>query len=302
MRRLAVIVLVLLGAAPDAHAQRQIERFRVEWMTGFLLQGDLASASFTADFGAFGGQFIQRDQGSLSVDPSMWYGVQGTWRLSENLSVAGSWVHSRGRYRVQFPSLASGGGNFDLEGLLLATLDFQAQQLGSSEAERAMSDALTDVYLASATWEFPSLDRWLFPYLRVGAGIFQQRSDGNVFQFRYNGPVPGPVQQTEGVQGQLTEASWGLSIFQIDETNPTISWGGGFRASLARQWGVDAQFEVLSRLGVDATYLNDVGTPPPNPNEFRFYSTSFIGQKGTVNNFGFRISLTYALWPYGAPR
>ena len=312
LKRWLVLILALVVFASPAFAQRQAERFRVDWTTGFLLQGSVAEASFIADFGQFGGQLIQRDQGTLSVDPAMWYGVQGTWRVSENLSLTGSWLHSRGRYRIQFPALASIEGDFDLEGLLLATLDFQSQQLGSAQAERAMSDALTDVYLASATWEFPSLDRWLFPYFRLGAGIFKQRSDGNVIRFQFEGPLPSTVEQTEGVEGVPVEAAWGLSVFSIDQTNPAFSIGGGFRASIGKQWGVDVQLESLTRFAVDMDYLGDASTPPPDPTAFRFYSTSFgrwdaeqgryVVDTGTVNNFGFRVSLTYALWPYGAPR
>lgn len=302
LKRRLVLILALVACASPALAQRQVERFRVDWTTGFLLQGSVAEASFIADFGQFGGQLIERDQGTLSVDPAMWWGVQGTWRVSDQLSFTGSWVHSRGRYRVQFPALASIEGDFDLEGLLLATLDFQTQQLQTAEAERAMSDALTDVYLASATWEFPSLDRWLFPYFRVGAGIFRQRSDGNVIRFQFDGPLPPSAEQTVGVAGIPLEQAWGLSIFTVDQTNPALSIGGGFRASIGKQWGVDAQIESLVRFGVDTEYLNDVGTPPPDPNNFVFYSTSFTGQNGSVNNFGLRVSLTYALWPYGAPR
>ncbi len=308
-----LLVLAFLACASEASAQRSPDRFRFDWVTGFLLQSSVAEASFIADFGQFGGQLIQRDQGTLSVDPAMWYGVQGTWRASENLSFAGSWVHSRGRYRIQFPALASVEGDFDLEGLILATLDFSAQQTQASQAESAMSDALTDIYLASATWEFPSLDRWLFPYFKLGAGIFTQRSDGNVIQFRYDGPLPASVQQSQGVNGVPPEASLGLSIFRIDQTNPVLSFGGGFRASLGRQWGIDTQLEVLTRLGVDMSYLGDVSTDPPDPNTFRFYSTAFgvfdpqqekyvVDGPGTVSNFGFRVSLSYALWPYGAPR
>jgi hypothetical protein len=303
MRKSAFLLAVaVLSSASTAAAQRDPERVRFEWITGLLRQGDLAEASFAADFGAFGGQEIHREQGTLSVDPALWYGVQGTWRVGEHLSLAGSWMHSRGRFQIEFPSLGSTEGVFDLEGLLLATLDFQSQQTQTAEAERAMTDALTDVYLATATWEFPSLNRWLFPYLRAGGGVFQQKSVGNVIQFEFNGPVPPTVEQVEGVAGQPIESAWGLSIFEIDETNPVLSLGGGFRASLGRQWGVDASIETLTRFGVDMTYLNDVGTPPPDPNQFRFYSTTFTGTSGTVNNLGVRVSLTYALWPYGAPR
>jgi hypothetical protein len=297
-----LLAVAVVAWASTAAAQRDPERARLEWITGFLVQGDLAEASFTADFGPFGGVQVEREQGTFTVDPALWYGVQGTWRVGEHLSLAGSWMHSRGRFQIEFPSLGSTEGIFDLEGLLLATLDFVSQQTQTAEAERAMSDALTDVYLATATWEFPSLNRWLFPYLRAGGGIFQQKSEGNVIQFEFNGPIPPSVEQEEGVNGQPVESAWGLSIFRIDETNPVLSLGGGFRASLGRQWGVDASVETLTRFGVDTTYLDDVGTPPPDPSQFRFYSTSFTGKNGTVSNVGVRVSLTYALWPYGAPR
>ncbi|MGH2571773.1 MAG: hypothetical protein ACRDGR_11130 [bacterium] len=297
-----LLVLAVLSSATTAAAQRGPEKVRIEWITGLLRQGDLAEASLTADFGALGGGAFHRDQGTLSVDAAILYGLQGTWRVGEHLSFAGSWTHSRGRFQIEFPSLGSTEGTFDLEGLLLASLDFQSQQLQTAEAERAMTDAVTDIYLTTATWEFPSLNRWLFPYLRAGGGIFQQKSVGNVIQFEFNGPLPPQVEQEEGVAGQPIETAWGLSIFQVDETNPVLSLGGGFRASLGRQWGVDTSIETLTRFGVDTTYLNDVGTPPPDPSMFRFFSTSFAGKTGTVNNLGVRVSLTYALWPDGAPR
>jgi hypothetical protein len=315
-----LIVLAALTCASTASAQRLPDRARLDWVTGFLMQGALAEASFSADFGQFGGQLIERDEGTLSIDPSAWYGVRGSYRFSENLTVFGSWMHSRGRFRVQFPAEASVEGDFDLEGLLMATLDFQSGTLdeNATEAESAMSDALTDVYLASATYELPTLDRWFFPYVSLGAGLFKQKSNGDVIQFRYAGAVPTGVEVTEGVFESRSESQLGLSIFQVDQKNFMMSFGGGFRVSLAKQWGVDVMVEDLVRFGVDMSYLNGSvefcafdrnhedcgpGTPDPDPSQFRFFSTTWNGNSNTtIHNFGFRIGLTYALWPYGAPR
>ncbi len=103
-----------------------------------------------------------------------------------------------------------------------------------------------------------------------------------------------------------------------------MSFGGGFRVSLGQKWGVDVEIEDVVRFGVDMSYLNGTldrcevlppddpantdpncgpGTPDPDPDSFRLYSTTWQGDASTViHNFGFRFALTYSVWPFGAPR
>ena len=164
-----------------------------------------------------------------------------------------------------------------------------------------MADAVTDVYLVSANWEFPSLNRWFFPYLTAGTGLFVLRSDGTVFQFGYEGEIPPVWQYSQEVQGVSPEESFGVSVFTVNETDLVLSFGGGFRVSLSERWGVDVLAEDIVRVGVNMSELNDTGDPP-DATMFRLFSTSFTGAEGTVHNFGLRASLNYALWPYGAPR
>src|SRR6187401_37247 len=70
---------------------------------GVLLSGDMASATFIADFTPFGGEFTSRTGGKMDVDPSFLGGLAGTYRLNQHFSFAGTWLHSRGRLRVTFP-------------------------------------------------------------------------------------------------------------------------------------------------------------------------------------------------------
>jgi hypothetical protein len=295
-RSSAWALCALAATASAATAQQAPERARFEFVSGVLLSGAIANADFAADFSSFGGALIRRSGGTLDVDPSVWYGVRGSYRINERLSLSGTWMHSRGRFRVQFPALASVSGNFDLEGLLLAGDDF-----GIGGAEQAMSDAITDVYLASASWEFPVLERWALPYLTLGGGIYTQRSDGNVIAFEYEGDLPPFVEALDNV-GMTQAEVLGLSVFGVRETNPVLAFGAGVRVSLAERWGINVRFEDLMRLGVDLTEIDASSTPPPDPDAFILYSTTFRGKKGSVHNYGIQFSLNYSLWPWGAPR
>lgn len=295
---LGALALAGLFAAP-AGAQVEVERLRFEAVSGVLMQGNLATTDFIADFSQFGGARIVRFDGTLDVDPSIWYGFRSTYRWNESLSFTGSWMHTRGRYRVQWPAEASIEGNFDLEGLLLSINDFAFGGGEIFRADRAMSDAVSDLYLATATWEFPVLDRWAYPYLSLGGGVFQQRSDGAVIQYGYESDIPAPLQYLN--PGDY-ERSIGLSVFSLSGTNPVVSYGGGMRVSIGQKWGVDLQLEDVVRLGVDHSHVDATSTPEPDPLAQRLFSTTFRGTEGAVHNFGFRLSLTYAAWPFRGPR
>ena len=303
MRRyvlLSITSLVLLLPAAS-WAQLEPEKWRVEALSGYLTQGEVADASFAWDFTNFGGAADTRTGGFLDVDPALWFGLRATRRLNERLSVNASWMNSKAKYRVQFPAEASVEGNFDLEGMLLATSDFGSQQTGTGRAESAMSQAITNLLLVSATFEWTALERWAYPYVSLGGGVWDQYSDGDVIQFEYETDVPANVQDAESF-GINTVEQQGLSVFTVDQRNPVVSIGAGCRVSLGNKWGVDVQVEDVVRLGTDYEYLNDVSTPPPDPTQGRFFQTEFQGKSGVVHNFGFRIGIAYAVWPYGRPR
>jgi hypothetical protein len=295
-------IALALAACGEASAQVTPDLVRFEAVTGFVLQGDLASAEFFADYTPFGGPLVHRTDGALDVDPAIWFGLRTSYRLTNRIGLSASWMHTVARFRIRFPALASDPGDFDLEGLLLGTLDFMQQAGTSSRAERAMGDAVTDVYLLAGRVEFPALRRWLFPYVTLGGGILQQKSRGDVIQFEYDGPLP-PFAEQARSQG-LNEASFfGVSVFSIDETDPVLSIGGGLRISLSKKWGVDVSFEDFVRLGADLSEIDEASTPPPNPEQdFRVFSTSFQGKKGAIHNYALRLSVDYALWPKGLPR
>jgi hypothetical protein len=294
---LAVASFLVAGAA---RADGPGDLVRIEGISGFLNQGSMAKASFALDTSGFGGPVIERSDGDLDVDPSIWYGLRGTYRLNRRLSLALSWMHSRGRYRVQFPALASIEGNFDLEGLILAGEDFITQ--GSDvRAESAMGDALSDVYLASATYEFSTLDGLLHPFLTAGTGIFRQRSDGDVLQISYETELPNRIETVEAL-GVNPLAASGLSVFGIDQTNWALSAGGGMRIVLPAGWGASVEIEDVVRMNPDLDYLADRSTPPPDVDQGIPYSTTWAGKDSPIHNFGVRVSVEYAVWPYGRPR
>jgi hypothetical protein len=296
-----LLILAAFLAAPSAFAQTAPDRARLEWISGIFLPGNFADVDFVADFSSFGGVVVERNNGFLDVDPGIWYGTRGTYRLNERWTLGATWMHHQGRSRIQFPAEASISGNFDLEGLLLAGDDFATGGIEGRRAERAMSDIVSDVYLASATFEFPILERWAFPYFSVGGGFITQKSRGNVIQFEYEGDLPPFAEAVVNAGGSQT-AQFGLSVFSIDESGPVVSAGAGIRVSLSPRWGVNLLFEDIARLGADLTYIDATSTPPPDPERFRVYSTTFHGAEGLIQSFGIQFSLNYALWPYGSPR
>jgi hypothetical protein len=298
---LLALLAVCLGGPERALAQHALDRARIEWVSGYLDQGSMADVSFVLDISAFQGPVIGRSDGRLDVDPSPWYGLRGTYRLNERVSLGATWMHSRGRYRVQFPALATIDGNFDLEGLILAGEDFQSQGQPGVRAESAMSDALTDLYLASVSYEVPVLRRWAFPYLTVGAGRFTQKSDGDVIRLQYESTVPARLEPYEN-NGLNAAGAYGLSVFQIDASDWALSVGGGMRVAISDRWGVSVGIEDIVRINADLTHLDATSTPPPSPLLGAPYSTTFAGRDGTIHNFALRVAVNYAVWPFGAPR
>ncbi len=293
-----LVSLLLLQAMP-ASAQVEPDRLRFKWTSGVLLTGELGSSDFVLDTSPFGGARTERTGGWLDVDPSIWYGVETTWRFSDRLTVAGSWMHSRGRFRVQYPALATEEGTFDLEGLLLAGQDFN--NAGTEVISvSGMNDALTDVLIASLTWELPLFRRWAFPFASVGAGLYKIKSDGNVIEVKYQGAEPTANEQLEiyGIDGN---AAGGIATFSVDALDPVVSIGGGVRASISQRWGASIMFEDLIRIGADHSEI-DSATGEVDPEQGRLIQTSFVGKKGEIHNVGIRIALNYAFWPSQRPR
>ena len=299
MALVAATLAFVLSTAIEASAQVEPERLRFDWVTGVLLSGELASSTFVFDTTTVGGDRTERSGGWLDIDPSLWFGLETTWRLNSRFSVSGSWMHSTGRFRVQYPALASDEGNFDLEGLLLAGEDFNNAQTDAL-ARSAMSDALTDVFLASLVYETSLLNRWAFPYFSAGAGLYRLKSDGPVIDIVYDGAIPTRFEIVE-ILGIDPLAASGIHSFSIDATDPVISLGGGLRASISSRWGFDLMFEDLIRLGVDHSDI-DGATPDANPDEGRLISTTFTGKTGTIHNIGVRLAVNYAFWPDQRPR
>ena len=225
---------LILSTLP-AQAQSVPQRWSFELTSGVLMTGDLATTSFTADFSNFGGTVVQRDGGVLDVVPSAVYGFETGYRITENIHIGASWMHSRGRFRMSFPALASDPGDFNLEGLLLAGFDFQFGQ-GETQVESGFSQAVTDVYLGSVRVELPTLDGWFFPFLNFGAGLLTQRSTNDVIYTTFEGPIPAQFQLLE-LQGINPVSLNGLSSFKIRETDPVLQLGMGFRASLSERVG-----------------------------------------------------------------
>lgn len=291
-------ILVALLMSSEAVGQTLPDRVRVELVSGVLFQGSMAEAAFQLDTTPFGGVLIQRDGGSLDVDPSFSYGLRSTYRLTEKLQIIGSWLHSEGRYRVTFPALATEEGDFDLEALLLAGFDFT---IAGSRVASAMSIAKSDFYTAGVEYELPILRRRFFPYMTLAGGIFTQKSDGNVFQLEFDGDVPASLQIAERL-GFGSLAGSGISIFAIDSTDWLATVGGGIRASLGEKWGVHLAVHDMMRLNADLSQIDAYSTPPPDVDTFRLYQTVFDGKEGLIHNVGVQVAVSYATWPFGAPR
>ncbi len=298
MRRLLALAVLTLAAAGAASAQTRTDRVRFEWLGGLLMHGTMADVDFVLDTTPFGGVLVQRNGGTLDVDPSFAYGLRTSYRLGPRVQVLASWLHSEGRYRVQFPALAQDEGNFDLEALLLAGFDFTGPQ---TRVSHATSLAKTDIYAAQVRYEFPVLHSRMFPFVSAGGGIYRERSDGNVFRLEFEREVPASFQIAD-LAGVDPLAGTGISLFSIDATDILVSLGVGLRASIGRNWGVQIEAEDLMRLNADLTHLDATSTPPPDPDAFRLYQTTFAGRDGLIHNPSVRIALNYALWPYDEPR
>lgn len=297
------LLMLLAGVAlfaPRAEAQVKPDLLRIEWVSGIFMQGEMASAAFEFDTTPFGGIAVEREDGSLDVDPAFLYGLRTDYRLSDRFSLSGSWMHVVGQYRVAFPAEATEPGDFDLEGLILGMFDFVASDDGRMSS--AMSDALIDVYQATVRYEIPMLGRWAFPYLTVGSGLYTQKSDGAVIRSQYEEDPP-VFFETQIAAGLDPLQGVGISKFFIDQKNWILSMGGGVRASISDRWGVDLQFEDIVQMGTDFTDIDASSTPPADAiNSGRLFSTTFVGTEGAIHNFTLRFALNYAFWPSGSRR
>ncbi len=301
MKRALLMLFAGIGLlVPGAQAQVKPDLLRIEWVSGIFIQGDMASAAFEFDTTPFGGVAVEREDGSLDVDPAFLYGLRTDYRLSNRFSLSGSWMHAVGQYRVEFPALATDPGNFDLEGLILGMFDFVASDDGRLSS--AMSDARIDVYQAALRYEIPLLGRWAFPYVTAGSGLYTQKSDGAVIRSQYEEDPP-VFFETLIAAGQDPLQGVGISRFTIDQKNWILSFGGGIRASMSDRWGVDLQFEDIVQMGADFTDIDASSTPPADAiNSGRLFSTTFVGNEGAIHNFTLRFALNYAFWPSGSRR
>jgi hypothetical protein len=294
-----------LSICPSStRAQQPSDLVRFQGIGGILVHGDIGTASFIADFTQFGGDSTGRVGGTVDVDPSFYGGFSGTYRFNEHFSVAGTWLHSRGRLRVTFPALSEDPGDFDLEGFILAASDFTQQQFGGSRAESAMSDAISDFFLVSGRYELSPVSRRFYPFVSFGGGILREVSDGPVFKLRYEGALPPPAEfsQISGVNWE--EEFFGLPFIFLDETNPVISIGGGIRVSLGSNWSAGVEIEDLIRIDPDLQSLSG-SVPPPDPvnDPGRVFAVTVIPSEETlIHNIGVQLSVGYAVWPFGAPR
>jgi hypothetical protein len=295
------LIVVLAGLPAAVRAQPDPGRVRFEWAAGYVNTGTLGEVDFDFDASGFGGLVVSRDGGTLDVDPALWYGAKGSYRLTRRFSVAASWMHSEARYRATFPALASIDGVLDLEGYILATQDFAFGGNPDQRPAAAMAVALSDLYMVSATYEFSALNGWMSPFFTLGAGLFTQRSDGRVISLEFGRSVP-EAYQTATNLGADPLSAVGLSSFVIDDTDPAVSLGAGLRVAVAERWSVHMQVEDVARLGADLTYIDASSTPAPDISQGRLFSTRFRGAEGTVHNFAVRVGIDYALWPFSRPR
>lgn len=295
--------MVFLVMDSPASAQSALELLRFNGVGGALIQGNVAKADFFADFSAFGGQVVERSNGDLDVDPTFWTGLETSYRLNPTVTLSGSWMHSRGRYRVTFPALSRDPGNFDLEGFILAAQDFSQLQVGGAKADRAMSDAVTDFYLLAATIEKPLSNRRYVPFATLGGGIFRQTSEGNVFRLEFRGSPPFGYSVSELLGGSVERDGFGLPLISVDQTNPVVSFGAGMRVSLGKKWSAEFRGEDLIRINPDLESLRGSVARPTEDESQRFFAVSVVPSDASmIHNIGFRFSLGYALWPFGAPR
>lgn len=302
MRRLLPAFLVLLAGLPaPVRAQPEAARMRFEWTAGYLNTGSLGEVDFIFDSSGFGGPVVARDQGTLDVDPALWYGAKTSYRFTPRFSVAASWMHAEARYRATFPALASIDGVLDLEGYILATQDFAFAQSPDQKPDAAMAIALTDLFMVSAVYEFETLDGWMSPFFTLGAGLFRQRSDGRVVSLQFGRTVPENYQTATNLGADPLSAV-GLSSFVMDDTDPAVSVGAGLRVAISQRWGVHAQVEDVVRLGTDLTYIDETSTPAPDLQQGRLFSTTFRGAEGSIHNFAIRFGVDYAIWPFSRPR
>ena len=285
-----------------ATAQLSPELLRFQWVSGLLMQGTVATGEMISDFTEFvESGYTERSGGELSVDTALMNGLEVSYRLSSRFTVGASWLNSRARYRLEFPALSSDPGNFDFESFLLMTADWVQDFSGGSRPTRGMADAVTDMFFANVTYEIPILQRRLFPYWTLGAGIFRQKSDGSVFQLDYAGDPP-PFYETLDIFGlSAEERAYGVPVFEASETNPLVVAGMGARVSFSGRWSAELRLEDLIRLAPDLSEF-DVGTPDPDPEQGPVFGLTLRPEEGMVHNFGVHVSLAYSLWPYGAPR
>jgi hypothetical protein len=305
------VAAALLSSFPGARpgfAQSSIDLMRIQPTAGVLAQGTFGTSTFYADFRDFGGQEVERTGGDVDVDPSLVAGLEGSYRLNSTFTLGASWLHSSGRYRVTFPALSRDPGEFDLEGFILAAQDFATPQIGGSRTEQAMSDAITDMFMATVTMETARMRRHFFPYFVLGAGIFRQVSDGPVFQFQYEG-VPPPGLTTEEALGfSLERDIYGLPEIYVDETNILVNAGAGVRASLGKKWAFELRIEDLMRINPDLESMRGEVPRPSDDQEGGVFQQQLFAvsvepsESQVIHNLGVRVAVGYAIWPFGAPR
>lgn len=300
MKKVALALVGVVLIASSARAQTEADLWRLEAISGVFYQGDMAASTFQLDTTAFGGNIVARDGGNLDIDPAFTNGLRLNYRVNPKLSVSASWMHAEADYRVQFPALSSDAGTFDLEGLILGVIDQGVGQL--SRADDAASTAKIDTYSLSGRYEFPLLNRWAFPYIELGGGLYKQKSVGPVFRLAFEEDIPSFFQPTYAV-GQDPLQAIGVSKFAIDVTDWMLTVGAGLRCSLNQKWGVDLSFQDFIEVGADFTDLDATSTPAPGTQGInQLFQTTFEGNEGTIHNYSARLAITYAFWPADRPR
>ncbi len=302
-------VILALQVSPAA-AQLAPELLRFQWVSGILTQGKLASGYMISDFTEYvESGYTRRPDGELSVDTALFNGIEVSYRLGERFTVGASWLHSRARYRLQFPAQSSDPGNFDFESFLLMAADWLNDFTGGTRPTRAMTDAVTDMVFANVTYEIPILERKLFPYWTLGAGVFRQSSDGTVFRFDYEGDPPPFYENLEIFGLSAEEDVYGVPLFGLNETNALINVGMGMRVSFSDRWSAELRLQDFIRVDPDLSETNigefDPDEEPlklPLPPQGQLFSLAMRPEEGMVHNFGVHVSLAYSLWPFGTPR